>query len=145
LLTAIAPYLILRYFFGRMNLFAELNLLMLIFLGSALFTALTVGLSAISSILVRGLLPMVIAFYLGVGIYVLAFESRNDFGNLIEFCSLQQDGTGWALLAGLVTSAYFGWSALALGASMIAPMAENHSTVRRLLTLAVVAGFAIIA
>lgn len=145
LLTAIAPYLILRYFFGRMNLFAELNLLALIFLGSALFTALTVGLSAINSILVRGLLPMVVAFYLGVGIYVLAFESRNDFGNLIEFCSLQHDGTGWALLAGLVASAYFGWSALALGASMIAPMAENHSSMRRLITLVVVAAFAIIA
>jgi len=48
LLAAIAPYLILRYFFGRMNLFAELLLLALVFLGSAAFTAITVGLSAVS-------------------------------------------------------------------------------------------------
>lgn len=142
LLTAIAPYLILRYFFGRMNLFAELNLLLLIFLGSALFTAVTVGLSAIPSILIRGLLPLVMAIYLGAGIIAM-IDSELD--ELIDFCSLQEDGSGWGLLAGLVTAAYFGWSALALGASMIAPMAENHSTVRRLLTLAVVAGFAMIA
>lgn len=145
LLTAIAPYLILRYFFGRMNLFAELNLLLLIFLGSALFTALTVGLSAINSILIRGLLPLIAALYLGAGIFILAFESRSDFGELIEFCSLQEKGTGWALLAGLVAAGYFGWSALALGASMIAPMAENHSTVRRLLTLVAIGAFALIA
>ncbi len=142
LLTAIAPYLILRYFFGRMNLFAELNLLLLIFLASALFTAITVGLSAIPSILIRGLLPLVMALYIGAGIFA---ASDDYFGDLIEFCALQEDGSGWALLAGLVTAAYFGWSSLALGASMIAPMAENHSTVRRLLTLAVVAGFAVIA
>jgi hypothetical protein len=142
LLTAIAPYLILRYFFGRMNLFAELNLLLLIFLGSALFTAITVGISAVPSILIRGLLPLVMALYLGAGIFAVL---DNEFDDIIEFCSLQEDGSGWALLAGLVTAAYFGWSALALGASMIAPMAENHSTLRRLLTLAVVAGFAVIA
>lgn len=145
LLTAIAPYLILRYFFGRMNLFAELNLLLLIFLASALFTAITVGLSAIPSILIRGLLPLVMALYLGAGIMAVTFDNREGFGELIEFCALQEDGSGWALLAGLVSAAYFGWSTLALGASMIAPMAENHSTVRRLLTLAVVAGFAVIA
>lgn len=145
LLTAIAPYLILRYFFGRMNLFAELNLLLLIFLGSALFTALTVGLSAINSILIRGLLPLAAAIFLGGGIFEIAFESRREFTNLIEFCALQEKGTGWALLAGLVAAGYFGWWALALGASMIAPMAENHSSMRRLITLVVVGVFAIIA
>lgn len=143
LLTAIAPYLILRYFFGRMNLFAELNLLLLIFLGSALFTAITVGISAVPSIIIRGLLPLTAAVVLLKlsGVFFSSFGT----GQLIDFCSLQEDGSGWGLLAGLVTAAYFGWSALALGASMIAPMAENHSTVRRLLTLAVVAGFAMIA
>jgi hypothetical protein len=145
LLTAIAPYLILRYFFGRMNLFAELNLLLLIFLASALFTAITVGLSAIPSIIVRGLLPLVVALFLGMGIFEVTFDSRNGFSDLVEFCSLREAGSGWALLAGLITAAYFGWSALALAASMIAPMAENHSTVRRLLTLVIVAGFAVIA
>lgn len=145
LLTAIAPYLILRYFFGRMNLFAELNLLLLIFLGSALFTALTVGLSAINSIIIRGLLPLVCALYLGAGIFAFTFDNHSNFDDLIAFCSLQEKGSGWALLGGIVATAYFGWWALALGASMIAPMAENHSSMRRLITLVVVAVFAIIA
>lgn len=133
LLVAIAPYLILRYFFGRMNLFAELNLLALVFLGSAAFTAVTVGLSAIPSILVRGLLPLFLAIYMGGGIFAITFG--NDVEDAIKFCSLQNKEEFWALLTGIAVGVYFAWNALALGASMIAPMAENHSTVRRLVAL----------
>lgn len=136
LLMAIVPYLILRYFFGRMDLFAELLLLALIFVGSAIFTALTVGLSAIPSILVRGLLPLGIAIYLGGGIMAITFD--NDLKDLIEFCTLQEKGTGWAVLSFLAIGGYLGWMALAMGASMIAPMAENHSTSRRLVALGMV-------
>lgn len=133
LLAAIAPYLILRYFFGRMNLFAELLLLALVFLGSAAFTAITVGLSAVSSIFIRGLVPLVGAVYLAVGISAVCFS--RGFDEVVEFCSLQEPKSGWALLATLTAFAYFGWSALALGASMIAPRAENHSSIRRVVTL----------
>ncbi len=133
LLTAIAPYLILRYFFGRMDLFAELLLLGLVFLTSAAFTALTVGLSALPSILIRGLLPLGIAMYFGAGIFAISFD--NEIDELIEFCTLQEKGTGWALLTGIAIAAYLSWMALAMGASMIAPMAENHSTSRRLVAL----------
>src|SRR5688572_7754057 len=97
LLMAIVPYLILRYFFGRMELFAELLLLGLIFAGSAIFTALTVGLSAISSILVRGLLPLGIAFYVGIGVMAVTFD--NELDELIEFCTLQEKDAIWALLS----------------------------------------------
>jgi hypothetical protein len=133
LLAAIAPYLILRYFFGRMNLFAELLLLALVFLGSAAFTAITVGLSAVSSIFIRGLVPLVGAVYLAGGISAVCFSG--GFDEVVEFCSLQEPKSGWALLATLTSFAYFGWSALALGASMIAPLAENHSSTRRVITL----------
>ena len=133
LLAAIAPYLILRYFFGRMNLFAELLLLALVFLGSAAFTAITVGLSAVSSIFIRGLVPLVAAVYLAGGVSAVCFGG--GFNEMVEFCSLQEPKSGWALLATLTAFAYFGWSALALSASMIAPVAENHSSTRRLITL----------
>ncbi|MCW1883311.1 hypothetical protein OKA04_01130 [Luteolibacter flavescens] len=133
LLTAIIPYLILRYFFGRMDLFAELLLLALIFAGSAIFTAVTVGLSAIGSVLVRGLLPLAAAIYVGAGIMGITFG--NDLDDVIEICSLQRDGSGWGVLTFLLVGGYLGWMALALGASMIAPMAENHSTSRRLIAL----------
>jgi hypothetical protein len=133
LLTAIAPYLILRYFFGRMNLFAELLLLVLVFLGSAVFTALTVGLSAIGPILIRGLVPLGISIMLVSGIFEVIFD--NDLHELIEFCTLENKSEVWGLLAGLLTGTYVAWSCLAFGASMIAPMAENHSTSRRLMAI----------
>jgi hypothetical protein len=134
LLTAVVPYLILRYFFGRMDLFAELLLFLLVFLLSAALTAVTVGLSAIPSILLRGLMPLVASFYLGWGIIEIT-DNRHEMQELIEFCTLQADGTGWGLLTGLLVVGYLGWLALAVGASMIAPMAENHSSSRRLVTL----------
>lgn len=136
LLAAIAPYLILRYFFGRMELFAELLLMMLVFLGSAVFTAVTVGLSALPSILVRGLLPLFVAVYLGGCIIAIIFDG--DLKRLIDFCTLDRPGSGWGLLAGVVAACYGGWSALALGASAIAPMAENHSSIRRVVSLGAV-------
>lgn len=136
LLAAIAPYLILRYFFGRMELFAELLLMMLVFLGSAVFTAVTVGLSALPSILVRGLLPLLIAVYLGAVTIGIIFDG--GLPRLIDFCTLNSHGSGLALLAGVVAAIYGGWSALALGASAIAPMAENHSSIRRIVSLGAV-------
>lgn len=137
LLMAIVPYLILRYFFGRMELFAELLLLGLVFAGSAIFTALTVGLSAIPSILVRGLLPLGIAIYLGAGIMATTFG--NELNDLIRFCTLQEKEAVWVLLTGLSIGLYLGWMALAMGASMIAPTAENHSTSRRLVAFGMIA------
>lgn len=136
LLTAIAPYLILRYFFGRMNLFAELLLLVLVFLGSAVFTAVTVGLSAIGPILIRGLFPLGVGVLLVFGIFGMTFG--NGLYELIELCALQDKDEVWGLLAGLLAGIYLAWTCLALGASMIAPMAENHSTSRRLMALAAV-------
>lgn len=138
LLTAITPYLILRYFFGRMDLFAELLLLLLVFFASAVFTALTVGLSAVSSILVRGLLPLGLAIFLGSGIFEIIFD-RNDLQQLIQVCTLQEKNSGWGVLLMLLVGGYLAWIALALGASMIAPMAENHSTSRRLVALGTMA------
>ncbi|RYD49315.1 MAG: hypothetical protein EOP83_25325, partial [Verrucomicrobiaceae bacterium] len=136
LLMAIAPYLILRYFFGRMELFAELLLLGLIFAGSAIFTAITVGLSALPSIIIRGLVPLALAIYLAGGIMAVTFS--HELSDLIKICTLQDSEDTWALVSGLAVGLYLGWMALAMGASMIAPMAENHSTSRRLVALGMV-------
>ena len=137
LLTAIVPYLILRYFFGGMNLFAELLLMLLIFLGSTVFTAFTVGLSAIGPILIRGLVPLAIAFGFAWGICAIIFD-RNDLQQLIELLSLQNKGYVWGLLAFVLGGAYLGWISLGFGTSHIAPKAENHSTARRLIALGAV-------
>lgn len=134
LLTAIVPYLILRYFFGGMNLFSELLLLLLIFIGSTVFTAFTVGLSAIGPILIRGLVPLGMAFGIVTGICEIIFD-HNDLQQLIEELNMQQKGHVWGLLAFLLAGGYLGWISLGFGTSLIAPMAENHSTSRRLVAL----------
>ncbi len=144
LFTAIVPYLILRYFFGGMNLFAELLLFVLIFLGSAVFTAFTVGISAIGPILIRGLLPLFMAFGIFLGIWNIIFD-RNELQQLLEELTLQRTGAVWGLLAILIGAGYLGWIALGFGTSLIAPMAENHSTVRRLVALGAVITSGIIA
>ncbi|MEK7950419.1 hypothetical protein [Luteolibacter soli] len=137
LLMAIVPYLILRYFFGRMDLFAELLLLGLVFAGSAIFTAITVGLSALPSILVRGLMPLALAVFIGFSIPSITFS--HELNGLIRICTLQDKAEAWGLFSTLAVGIYIGWMALAMGASIIAPQAENHSTSRRLVALGMIA------
>jgi hypothetical protein len=133
LLAAIAPYLILRYWFGDMNLFGELILLLLIFLGSAVATALTVGLSAVPSIIIRGLLPLGGGVFLIFGSIALSFG--RGFQELVDICSLQDPDSRWGILIVVLSGLYIAWTILGLGASMIAPAAENHSTPRRIVTI----------
>ncbi|MEI7928160.1 MAG: hypothetical protein WCH40_06380 [Verrucomicrobiales bacterium] len=137
LLTAtIFPYLILRYYLGGMNLFAELMMVLMIFSLSTGLTAVTVGISGCRSILIRGLIPVLGTPFITFGIFGIGFN--REFGNLIEVCSLSDAEHTYALLGFLLVVAYLGWSALSLGASLIAPMAENHSTVRRLVALVLI-------
>lgn len=137
LLTAtIFPYLILRYYLGGMNLFAELMLVLMLLSLSAGLTAVTVGISACSSILIRGLIPVLGMPFITFGIFGVGFD--REFGELVELCSLPNAEASFGLLGFLLLVAYLGWSCLSLGASLIAPMAENHSTVRRLIALAAI-------
>lgn len=142
LLVAITPYLILRYFFGGMNLFAELLLLGMIFFLSVVATSITVGISAIPSIIVRGLAPLIGSLFILMGIFSLVFG--RELGSLIEFCSLQRTEARWVVFGLLLGGSYLAWSTLGIGAMMIAPVAENHSTSRRLVSLAALMVIAII-
>jgi ABC-type transport system involved in multi-copper enzyme maturation permease subunit len=137
LLIAITPYLILRYFFGGMELFAELTFLLLIFLASAALTAIIIGVSAIPSAFMRVLLTVGIIFlmiYSTMGGVIISGFRGSPFG-LSTMLSFDDPRKIWALIAWLIGVAYATWLSLALGASMIAPMAENHSTTRRLIAL----------
>lgn len=134
LMTAtIFPYLILRYYLGGMDLFAELLMVLVVFMLSAGLTAVTVGLSGCRSILIRGLLPVLGTPFLAMLIFKLGFG--RGLQPLIEICSLPDRTRIFALLGFLLGVAYVGASALSLGASQIAPAAENHSTPRRVVAL----------
>lgn len=136
MLITIIPYLILRYFFGGMNLLGEIVLLALVFCTSAALTAVTVGLSASGSVILRSILPML---SLPLGAYVLMMMMMFGSGRnqLIELCSLETISAQVGIGLYLAACAYGGFFILSIGTSLIAPYAENHSTLRRLVALAV--------
>lgn len=137
LLVTIIPYLILRYFFGGMNLIGEIVFLAVLFLSSATLTAVTVGLSAASSVILRSVLPT-IALPIGVfSLMVLIFDELDGSGGMSTFFSLATDESRIFTSIYLATCAYYGFFMLSTGTSLIAPYAENHSTLRRLISLAV--------
>ncbi|MCP5534737.1 MAG: hypothetical protein H7A51_00710 [Akkermansiaceae bacterium] len=138
ILTAIVPYLILRYFFGDMQMFAEILLLLSTFLLSATFTAITVGLSGMSSVVIRVLFPISGAFIAFIMIWSMYFGGRNNYQEIIQLVSLT-DATTTLTFTGFVSaSIYLAWMCLDLGTSMIAPIAENRSSLRRMVSLGLI-------
>ncbi len=137
LLVTIIPYLILRYFFGGMNLVGEMVLLTLLFLTSAAITAITVGLSATTSVILRSVLPMI---GLPIGAcFLIAVMMDSPFGgsSTSTFLALDTEESRIFVSIYLAVCAYYGFFMLSTGTSLIAPYAENHSTLRRLISLAV--------
>ncbi|MGL4401155.1 MAG: hypothetical protein ACRCXD_14890 [Luteolibacter sp.] len=129
ILITIIPYLILRYFFGGMILLGEMMFLTLIFLTSMALTAVMVGLSGNSTKILRAL-PIVGFVIVMQALPMVLF--RGGFNNFMDFCTLSTWESRFAVLAYLCFIAYFGWCALSFGTSVIAPVAENHTSTRRL-------------
>ena len=122
-----------------MQLFSELTLLGCVFLASAALTAVMVGLSACGSILVRGILPVFGTPLLVIFVFAMCLEGLDD---MLEFFVL---GTAEARVwfgSCFALTIYLTWTALDFGASMIAPLAENRATRRRLIATAVTLGVA---
>jgi len=142
LLATIIPYLILRYFFGGMNLFGEMVILALIFITSMALTALTVGLSGSNSKILRGLVLLG-----GIGMLLSGMSglfSLMFFGSAIIDFSFDAD-TWIGIGVYLAFVVYLGWTALSLGTSLIAPAAENHSGFRRFVAFIAVTAIHILA
>ncbi|MEM9080950.1 MAG: hypothetical protein AAGC74_09700 [Verrucomicrobiota bacterium] len=138
ILLAIIPYLILRYFFGGMQLFSELLLLFSVFLLSALFTAFTVGLSATSHILLR-IIPLLGAALIFIPIFTFSFT---EFDSILEFFSPKSTEHWLAFLASYIILIYLTYFFLEVAATSISPDSENRATRKRLIGfLAVVVAF----
>lgn len=137
-LTAIVPYLILRYFFGDMQMFSEILLLLSIFLLSALFTAATVGLSATDSVIIRVLLPIISAGFVFIFIWGSFFSGREAFYFLLRPVTLNSAEATLTFLGFVTACVYATWMLLDLGTSLIAPLSENRATRRRLISLGLI-------
>ncbi len=134
--SAILPYMILRYFLGGVNLVDELRILLLLMLGSLCLTAAAVGLSSITSK----------AFRLGIIIAVLFFLIQGLFTSMAIFYGARglfmTFGTadGWSWLFLFFSVPLFIILMLEFGAGRIAPPAENHALRKRLTGLVLLAG-----
>jgi ABC-type transport system involved in multi-copper enzyme maturation permease subunit len=136
LFSTIIPYLILRYFFGGMNLFAEMVLLILLFLTSMALTAVTVGLSGCSSVIVRMLIPVCGLPFLLYLLLMMSFGGRFFGGSsFMDTFALDSTDSRIGVAAYVAAITYVGGSMLSLGASLIAPAAENHAVLRRLVVI----------
>jgi hypothetical protein len=136
LFISIVPYLILRYFFGGMNLFAEMLALFSLFVLSTCLTAFNVGFSANKAILVRGFFPIGVAVLMANVCMGIGFSGFGEFLEFFLFSNAKMTAIYLGTMIGLV---YLAWTAMGLGVSAIAPAAENHSTLSRLITLGVMA------
>jgi hypothetical protein len=140
ILTSIIPYLILRYFLGGMVLVGELVFLCLIFLTSMALTAVIVGLSATAAKLARAL-PLLGIFVLLGGLPSFLFRGMSSGLGMSYFTFASTEAwIGVAAYLGFI--GYLGWCALSFGTASIAPVSENHATLRRIIAL-VLAGIAV--
>lgn len=136
IVAAIIPYLILRYFLGGMQLFAELLILAVIFIVSGMLTAIAVGLSANRHLVLRAIFPLALVPMGLWTIGMILFASSRGLSSLADFFSLATPESRAAIGSIVFFAIYLGWLALDMGASLIAPISENRATPRRCVLLA---------
>ncbi|MFU8893308.1 MAG: hypothetical protein ACNA8L_06730 [Luteolibacter sp.] len=140
LLVTIIPYLILRYFFGGMNLLAEITVLICLFAASMALTAFTVGLSGCRLAVARILIPVALVIIMFFVLLNISFSMAMSGGSGGIFGGPASTSDNlWRVAMLLATFTYLGHQSLSMGASLIASAAENHALTRRLVTLGAMA------
>jgi ABC-type transport system involved in multi-copper enzyme maturation permease subunit len=128
----VLPYLVLRYFIGGVDLTGELLGLGIVLAGSAVMSAVTTGISPYDARLARG--------FLGFGFFVLGgyIFPMVLFG---AFGDAPLDGAlTWSVCAGIaLEGVLLIWLMLEVGASRIAPFAQNRAAPKRAIALTALA------
>jgi len=139
-LVAIAPYGVVRYFFGAVDLAADLIMAGWLLLGGATLAAVCLWVSGLPK-LFRVILPdLFFLSFQSVGLssfFSASLSGRGGLGRLPGPFSLQ--GVAGLFLLGLLTLIFLG-----LAVRRIAPPAENHARSARLLGLILLAGSALV-
>ncbi|MES2735303.1 MAG: hypothetical protein V4672_03215 [Verrucomicrobiota bacterium] len=137
--VSLLPYMVARYHFGGVEIFQEGIALLVTLLASGLATAAFVAFSSQRAVILRLFLGVGLLFSLipvPAFVFVMINESGGDRA-LSEFLALRM----WeqvGIVGGLLLVPCYGvYALLALGASRIAPISENHSTGKRLIHLVV--------
>lgn len=137
LLVGILPYLMLRYFLGGMNLFAELCIMFSLFLLGAMFCALGIGISALKSVILRTILVLCkIGMLVGLGALLAEMidEIRRDMGYPGSSPITPEDWTRLSIALVLLIG-YLTYSFLEFAATRIAPPAENRALRKRIVSI----------
>ncbi len=135
IVTAILPYMILRYFLGGIDLVDELTILFCLVLGSLTLTAAGIGFSSVTSRFFRVGLIIFVLLFLTQGLYGIAFFIFGPGGGFLTATT----GPGFWLWLPLVAGVLI-FLMLEFGASRIAPPAENHALRKRTAGLVLLAG-----
>lgn len=130
LVSAILPYVLLRYFLGGVNVIEDLQTLLLLLLTSASLTAMTVAISPYESKLLRILFTIGM---LGSALFLLgSVLTWMAYGRLTGGAT----AAGWQVYVGAaIYIPAFVILSLEIAASRIAPPAENHAVRKRLIGL----------
>ena len=130
LVCAVLPYLVLRYFIGGINLTAELVSLVVMLIASAVFSAVTIGISPYQTRVVRGFLVIAVLLMLWGSATPLFFflGGPSSTGGL----GLSR----WLIVPAVACAVVLLLLMLEVGASKIAPDAENHAAAKRTLAVA---------
>jgi hypothetical protein len=126
LVSAILPYAVMRYYLGGVNIAGELKTLAWMLAGSALLTSIMVGLSPLLGRVGRAIFPFALFILLSILLPSLFNAPMSMFGWGWDWRFILAMGLQIFCLVLLM---------LEVGAGKIAPVAENHSTPRRLIAL----------
>ena len=135
IVTAILPYMILRYFLGGIDLVDELTILGCLVLGSLVLTAAGIGCSSITSRFFRVGLIIFVLLFLTQGLYMIPYWLFGTSGGFFSPGWTGPEFWLWVLFAAAVLI----FLMLEFGAGRIAPPAENHAFRKRAAGLALLA------
>lgn len=136
---SILPYMVARYFFGGVEILREVVALVVLSLGSGIITAALLAFSSQGPLLLR----IFLALCVGAGAAPLAFfttflVSASQADSMVRAFFALDLWEQCSIIGGiLVLVVYAVYYFLALGSSRIAPPSENHSTLKRIIALAV--------
>lgn len=132
----VLPYLIMRYFAGGVDIALEIRFLFHFFMLGAIFTAFVIGFSWIKVFLMRGLLILALGgLVFALCVYVteeILVDQRYDY----KFFITEHEGVTTAIF--YLLGSYLTYYLLSFASAQIAPLAENLSTRRRIISFAFV-------
>lgn len=124
LITALLPYLVLRYYIGSVEFHESLLIAFMLLILSAILTGIAVSLSVIKSVILRWITLVVLGFWGIPAVLSGLFSGFNSFSN--AFASIP-------LL--LITGTFVVALCMEFAAARFSPIRENHDTPKRLLLL----------